>query len=85
MNIKQPMPWQIAAGPYGGWAPGSYLCRCQMCDCWFDGAKLAFECADCALRSPCPMCGKRVHDPRHWRGDEPVHAGCLPMLREGST
>lgn len=86
MNVKQPTAEQIAAGRHGGWAPGAYLGRCQMCDCWFEGAKRAIQCADCALRPPCAMCGVPVTDPRHWRGTgptaEPVHVGCLAKLRE---
>jgi len=85
MNIKLPTAEQFAGGPHGGWAPGSYIRTCQACECCFEGSKRAFECADCAFRAPCAVCGKPVPDPRHWRGTgpaaEPVHVGCLARLR----
>lgn len=36
----------------GGWAPGSYMCRCVYCKEVFMGDKRAVECADCAYAPP---------------------------------
>lgn len=33
-----------------GWAPGRHIRRCSSCDCRFQGAISARECADCAYR-----------------------------------
>lgn len=35
-----------------GWAPGDYVCRCRDCGEWFQGAKHAWSCADCAYTKP---------------------------------
>lgn len=29
----------------------------------------------------CANCGNPVVNPRHWRGDDPVHVECLSKLR----
>lgn len=34
--------------PAGGWAPGTYLCKCEKCGDQFIGAKLSRQCSDCA-------------------------------------
>jgi hypothetical protein len=36
----------------GAWAPGRHIRRCSTCDCRFQGAISARECADCAYGGP---------------------------------
>lgn len=32
----------------GGWAPGSYVCECFLCNSAYEGGRDSFHCADCA-------------------------------------
>jgi len=32
-------------------------------------------------KGSCAVCGNPVVNPRHWRGDDPVHVECLSKLR----
>lgn len=41
-----------ARSPKAGWAPGRHIRRCSSCDCRFQGAISARECADCAYGGP---------------------------------
>lgn len=34
----------------GGWAPGSYSCKCSDCGREFDGDKRATQCSGCAYK-----------------------------------
>lgn len=36
--------------PVGGYAPGSYWCKCHQCENTFTGDKRAFQCPDCVIR-----------------------------------
>jgi hypothetical protein len=37
--------------PLGGYAPGSYFCKCHDCGEQFEGDKRAMQCLPCAVRS----------------------------------
>ena len=36
--------------PLDGYAPGNYICTCDMCDGKFEGDKHAYNCFSCAMR-----------------------------------
>lgn len=40
--------------PIGGFAPGDYLPRCNVCNRQFSGDKRAFHCLPCALKAAPP-------------------------------
>lgn len=49
------MGWKEDKRPQrGGWAPGSYINRCQKCGEEFIGDKRAWTCADCAYKPTTP-------------------------------
>lgn len=39
-------PW-----PQGGYAPGSYWCKCVSCEQQFTGDKRAYQCPDCVIQA----------------------------------
>lgn len=47
--------------PNGGWAPGSYMCKCFNCNEQFIGDKRAVRCAPCAYKEqPTRKCGYNI-------------------------
>lgn len=52
MKIFKPLyPIEDSELPaFGGWAPGSYLCRCVHCEKQFFGEKRSTSCATCAYK-----------------------------------
>lgn len=71
--------------PQGGYAPGSYWCKCVSCDQQFTGDKRAYQCPDCVIQALASLFGAReaaayrqgLHDGitkaanRYWVGSQP--------------
>lgn len=50
----------------GGWAPGSYQCKCHRCSVYFIGDKHAVTCADCAYNKDDDSCAKDGAEASRW-------------------
>lgn len=55
LDRSELVPW--------GWAPGTYMGRCQDCgDQWHDGDKRAYRCERCAMIHRYTQAEKKVAD-----------------------
>lgn len=46
-----PNDTQAPVWPQGGYAPGSYWCKCVSCNQQFTGDKRAYQCPDCTIQA----------------------------------
>lgn len=59
--------------PFKGYAPGSYICRCSMCNDIFEGDKRACRCPSCALT----IAGYRIEECGKFEDYNAVHVNML--------